>query len=287
MMKKMLMVVVGLIVFAVSPALAADQGTTGAAAPVLRYGVGARAAGMGDAYIAIVDDATATYWNPAGLSLADRPMINMMHSAMFVGTNYDYIGWSTPAGAGNWGISYLSLVTPGILNTHGTDTNASTNVLYGGYGWKWHSWRFGVTGKYIQEDLLGATGGGVGVDAGLQADLTDHYQLGLVIRDALGTRINWESSPTEEVPRNYRLGLAYHREALLMVAEYEKADQLLTTHFGVEYQLNDFLKIRGGMKNNDLTAGIGITKDGWQFDYAFCAGDLENTQRLSLTVKLK
>ncbi|MEW5925523.1 MAG: hypothetical protein AB1746_16195, partial [Candidatus Zixiibacteriota bacterium] len=38
-----------------------------AAVLFLRIAAGARAAGMGEAYVAIADDATATHWNPAGL----------------------------------------------------------------------------------------------------------------------------------------------------------------------------------------------------------------------------
>jgi hypothetical protein len=38
-----------------------------AAVLFLRIAPGSRAAGMGEAYVAIADDATATHWNPAGL----------------------------------------------------------------------------------------------------------------------------------------------------------------------------------------------------------------------------
>ena len=41
-----------------------------AAALYLRIAPGARAAGMGEAYVALSDDATATHWNPAGLGAA-------------------------------------------------------------------------------------------------------------------------------------------------------------------------------------------------------------------------
>ena len=40
-------------------------GTT--AAQFLKIGVGARAIGMGGAFVAVADDATAIYWNPAGI----------------------------------------------------------------------------------------------------------------------------------------------------------------------------------------------------------------------------
>lgn len=39
------------------------------AAGYLKLGMGARAAGMGNAFVAVADDATALYWNPAGLAL--------------------------------------------------------------------------------------------------------------------------------------------------------------------------------------------------------------------------
>ena len=40
-------------------------GTT--AAPMLKVGIG-RATGMGDAFVAVADDASSAYWNPAGLA---------------------------------------------------------------------------------------------------------------------------------------------------------------------------------------------------------------------------
>src|SRR3972149_6638932 len=43
--------------------------TSQSAVLFLRIAAGARAAGMGESFVAIADDATATHWNPAGLGL--------------------------------------------------------------------------------------------------------------------------------------------------------------------------------------------------------------------------
>lgn len=43
-------------------------------------GSGARALGMGGAFISIADDATAASWNPAGLSILDRPEASLVGS---------------------------------------------------------------------------------------------------------------------------------------------------------------------------------------------------------------
>ncbi|MCA9732809.1 MAG: type IX secretion system outer membrane channel protein PorV [Deferribacteres bacterium] len=41
---------------------------------------GARATGMGESFVSIADDATATYWNPAGLAFQKQRQISAMHS---------------------------------------------------------------------------------------------------------------------------------------------------------------------------------------------------------------
>ena len=54
------------------------QGDGGQAGAFLRYGIGARAMGMGGAFVAVSDDASGLYWNPAGLVGAQRLEISSM-----------------------------------------------------------------------------------------------------------------------------------------------------------------------------------------------------------------
>lgn len=58
----------------------------------LSIGVGARAAGMGGAVVSSVDDATAAYWNPAGLmQIKDNVQVSLMHNEQFAGiVKHDY-----------------------------------------------------------------------------------------------------------------------------------------------------------------------------------------------------
>src|SRR3982751_1643689 len=51
----------------VGSSFASSPGTT--AADLLNIGVGARAIGMGEAFVAQADDSSSLYWNPAGLAL--------------------------------------------------------------------------------------------------------------------------------------------------------------------------------------------------------------------------
>ncbi len=62
------------------------------AATFLEIGVGARAAAMGGAYSAIANDATALYWNPAGIAWIEGLQAEFMHSEWLAETNYDFLG---------------------------------------------------------------------------------------------------------------------------------------------------------------------------------------------------
>lgn len=82
----------------------------------LSEGVGARALAMGGAYVAVADDATANYWNPAGLSFLNQPEVSITHVAMFDAlANYDALSLSVPVGYGfGLGLTWLRLGVDGI-----------------------------------------------------------------------------------------------------------------------------------------------------------------------------
>ncbi|MBU0567282.1 hypothetical protein KJ693_09645 [bacterium] len=58
-------IILGLLL-GLAQAVSAEPGATGAS--FLKIGVGARALGMGGAFVGLADDASALYWNPAGTS---------------------------------------------------------------------------------------------------------------------------------------------------------------------------------------------------------------------------
>lgn len=78
---------------ALSPLHAQDGGRPG---EFLRYGIGARALGMGGAYTALSDDATAVYWNPAGLGQLDQLYFHAMNTQLFLDSNFESITLAAP-----------------------------------------------------------------------------------------------------------------------------------------------------------------------------------------------
>ena len=106
------------------------------AAEFLSHGVGARALGMGSAFVSIADDATAAYWNPAGLAKVDRHAFSIMYSDSFGAgeggflnkgiVEYNFVNYVHQIGGfGSIGISWIRLGVDDIPLTTFTDTNGN------------------------------------------------------------------------------------------------------------------------------------------------------------------
>lgn len=76
--------------------------------PFLKIGVG-RANGLGDAFVAIADDASATYWNPAGLALLTSREVMVNHIDWVLTSKLDYLAGAFPTKLGTWGIAVTSV----------------------------------------------------------------------------------------------------------------------------------------------------------------------------------
>ncbi|MFQ5650491.1 MAG: hypothetical protein ACE5IY_11165 [bacterium] len=75
-----------------------SQGGAGQAGEFLRSGVGAKALGLGRAFTSISDDASAIYWNPAGLSALSKigGTVMFMHLPLREGASINYLGGAIP-----------------------------------------------------------------------------------------------------------------------------------------------------------------------------------------------
>ena len=69
-------------------------GTT--AAKFLSIGIGPRAISMGSAFSSVANDASAIYWNPAGIAYSDQFQGFFSNTSLFAGIslNYYWIGSS-------------------------------------------------------------------------------------------------------------------------------------------------------------------------------------------------
>jgi len=67
-----------------------DVGTNSGS--VLKISIGARSAGMGDAFVGVADDINCIYWNPAGLGTIGKTQFSATHTEWLAETRYEWIG---------------------------------------------------------------------------------------------------------------------------------------------------------------------------------------------------
>ena len=148
-------------------------GTT--AASFLKIGVGARAIGMGGAFVSMATDASALYWNPAGIVFVNGGEAFFNHADWIADIDFEYAGfvYQMP-GLGSFGVSATFLRMDDmerttILYPEGTGQmfSAGSYALTGTYA-RMLTDRFsiGFNIKYINETILNTTANGFAIDIG-------------------------------------------------------------------------------------------------------------------------
>src|SRR5436190_674695 len=87
----------------VVPGIARAQGSLGgqragtSSATFLRIGVGARAVGMGETFVAVANDPSAIFWNPAGLASLQRRELAISHVEWPADIHYEHLTLILPS----------------------------------------------------------------------------------------------------------------------------------------------------------------------------------------------
>ncbi|MBI5805988.1 hypothetical protein HZA73_08075 [candidate division TA06 bacterium] len=154
----------------------------------LNLGVGARAQGLGGAYGPLAEDASAIYWNPAGLSGMIRPEVMFCHTQLFGGlANHDFLGLAWPLSKRlSLGLGWIRLGVdhiPRFSYDVGTVSNGSfgdnENAVYLSASFQRETASLGKplklsaggSVKIISNKLDDRQASGLGLDFGLQAKI--------------------------------------------------------------------------------------------------------------------
>ena len=186
----------------------------------LNIGAGARGLAMGNAQVASVSDATAGYWNPAGLTgVKNDPNATIMHAEYFSGiAKYDYAAVAIPVQENKRTLGFsllrfavddipntLFLIEPdGSINYNNIQTFSSADYAFlfslaqNIRETEKSSISFGANAKVIYRKVGHfATAWGFGIDAGVQMH-GKNWRAGIVARDLTTTFNAWTFKFTEK-----------------------------------------------------------------------------------------
>jgi hypothetical protein len=124
-----------------------------AAALFLRVAAGARPGGMGEAFVSIADDATATYWNPAGLG--NGPIAEMLKTKLISDQRGRGFGSADGSGSPGAQMAITSAVTmEGLSGRTETWVIAGNELLmYDGEDWR-SGTEYGTSADQTLADFL-------------------------------------------------------------------------------------------------------------------------------------
>jgi long-subunit fatty acid transport protein len=242
----------------------------------LKIGVGARGVAMGESFVAVVNDASAMYWNPAGLAEIKGNQVFASHTEYVVDISHEFFGVTYGLGGGGSaiGLSVSALHMDDMQTTTETQPFGTGRYFTFGdvavgltYAMKMtDQFSFGVTVRYVNEtlDVLNMRS--------MMVDLGTMYWTGLgSARFAVAiSNFGADAEPTGRVthadgtitdkfqsfslPTIFKLGIA--------MEAYETEDTRVTTslqlnhpndnsehfRFGVEYGYRNTFFLRGGLK---------------------------------------
>ncbi len=177
-------------------------------AAFLESGVGARALGMGGAFVSHADDVTAGYWNVAGLGRISQPQAAYMHAERFDGAvSFDYAAVAYPlTDRSTVAVSLFRSAVDDIANTldaldpvtgqinpdNVTLFSAADNALFVSYARGiGDKVSLGATAKVVQRSVGDfASAWGYSFDVGAQVAL-GRVRLGVNVQDASEMVQSW------------------------------------------------------------------------------------------------
>ncbi|MGQ9708716.1 MAG: PorV/PorQ family protein [bacterium] len=273
----------------------------------LKIGVG-RSTGMGEAFVAIADDASAAYWNPAGLALVNSRAVLVNHIDWITDINHEFLCAVVPTRAGNIALSVTALSLGQFEETtidqyQGTGrTFTGTDVaLAVSYARMFtDKLAFGLSAKVLSERIWDVGTTGIAFDFGVHYNTGwRNLRLGMAIANFgpdlhySGNQLNFTHDPDwewpwtrEPIPATYltetfplpvlfRFGIAYdlfrdENNALTGAIDLNHFNDVNEkVNMGLEYRIQGFYLRAGYIFNTDVHYAGDI---GWSTGISFGAG---------------
>ncbi|MFZ4620375.1 MAG: PorV/PorQ family protein [Bacteroidota bacterium] len=271
--------------------------------PFLKTGSDARSTAMGEASVAVTDDHSTFFYNPASIRFSDRRQVAVSHRQGFAETSNDYLGATLPGGTLTFGFSaYTTSINNIEVRLRPGDAEGTFSARNGAIGLGaalslTDDLAFGLSGKLLYEKIYIDEASGYGFDAGLLYKVNNEINAGLSIVNVGSMSVL--RSEKSVLPTTVRLGASY-KSALAESFGFIGAADIVKTvddsnthlHAGAEIVYNSMLMLRAGYQTGyetrSFSAGAGVQYGIIRVDYAFApmTGAFDPNHTFSLTFQL-
>ena len=293
--------------------LAPSVGAAKYAGDPFTLGAGARGLALGGAVVAGPFDATAAYWNPAGMHFSHGRAVSAMHAETFGDLlNHDFVSFvdADPnrgsrflaygfyfyyLGGGGIKITDIDPVTQRFIVV--SEESHADVLLAGSVSGRLNdAIDFGLTAKVIHRDIGTESGQGLTVDIGFLHQVSPNVRLGLMVSDATSGFIRYSGKTNdrganvEAIYPTVKPGIMVSRrwrdfggsllasgdikfEDLGEAAQFDAGSLSLDSHLGLELDYRTMFFGRLGLDIGRFTAGAGIDLRNISLDLAYLHHD--------------
>jgi len=288
-----------------APSLFAQSG--GQPGAFMGYGAGARGLGMGGAFFAVSDDASASYWNPAALTLLERKEFTAMQATLFADTTLNFFTFAYPTvSKGTWALGMTQLKSTGFerisitANASGDEivdikSMGSFDNVERALAFSWgrdvsEKLSFGVMAKNITRQLDTSKDSFNALDVTMLQRFSPSYRVAIGVQNVFAMA---SGDTDDKLPLTLKLGqaLSLFKGSLLFgfdLTKQQSAD--LNWRFGGEYWLMYWSALRFGVVGSpgiqEADFGLGIKYKDFGLDVAQGVHALGTTTRFSITMKM-
>jgi hypothetical protein len=291
-----------------------DQAGTGAFS-FLRIGIGARAAAMGGAYVSLCEDASALYWNPAGLTQPDGQRLALGYVNYLLDIQSGFLGYVLPPrgdlrlGAAITYFSYGEFQQTTVENPSGTGLGTFGAMdmalsISGAYPLE-QGLSVGASAKIIYSRIEEYSSDAYALDVGALYPLSNgRTRIGASIQNLGFQRSGYLTDHTDGLAPVFRLGASHRLQGLplLLSADlFKPLDHHLNVNVGGEFLPIEDVSFRLGWSSLGQDQKAGTDRDnlagfsgglgvGWQryrLDYAYSSqAELGDVHRATLSLDL-
>lgn len=273
----------------------------------MSYGAGARALGMGGAFFAVADDASASYWNPAALTLLERKEFSAMQATLFEDTTLNFFTYAHPTTSkGTWAISMTQLqstgfekigitVNPNTQEVIDIQTLGTFDSMERALAFSWgrdvsESLAFGFMAKNISRALDDSTDSFNAIDVTMLHKFSKMYRLSVGVQNVFSMA---SGDTDDKLPLTFKVGqaLSLFKGSLVFGLDFTKPQEAdMNWRFGGEYWLMYWAGLRFGVMGSpaiqEADFGIGLKYKNFGFDVAQGVHALGTTTRFSISMKM-
>ena len=239
----------------------------------LKIPVGARAAAMGGAYVAMADEATAVFWNAAGIARVDpdKSQLSLNHATWPAEISFEQVGYvfHMKKIPGAFAVSARALtMQPMEVTTafqpEGTGQTFDAGMLAAGITYArsfTDKFSAGITGNMIHTGLADLSQQTFSVDIGTLYDVgAAGMKIGMAIQN-IGSQEKFIEREAR-IPSIFRVGTSadlFKSGDQRLIGSFEFShppDNAERFNFGAEYSFRKYMYLRGGYSFNHDSEGI-------------------------------